>query len=373
MPIGASERATIQQAADKHGIAPSILAGVYGTETGFGTDVKPSSAGALGPFQLEPGTARSLGVKDPNNFAEAANGAAAYLAQFKSRGLAGMLSAYNAGPAGGIQSDYVQKVVQNAKAWGTETASAALQGAGGGSQGVSTSSSPAAAGGPSAEQLSQVLAAVKQLSGPAASAASPARPEAYASPVLPEGARTPVALTPASSPVQKLLEQVIANPQAQPASVASTVTSGAGAAPVAASGLVNPVAGLVKGRTDQGVDFSGQPGTPIRTIGPAKVLAISPDWYAGQPYVSYELTGGPDKGKVVYVAEQIAPSVEAGDVLPAGGQLGVYAKTGTGIETGFGSRTPGRSLAQAETGQQGGAESAAGRAVRALREQAGVR
>ncbi len=104
----------IQEAATKYGIDPKILLGVYGTETDFGRDVKPSSAGALGPFQLEPSTAQSLGVKDPNNFREAAFGAARYLAQYKSRGIGGMLSAYNAGPAGGYQAGYVATTLKNA-------------------------------------------------------------------------------------------------------------------------------------------------------------------------------------------------------------------------------------------------------------------
>ncbi len=35
------------------------------------------------------------------------------------------------------------------------------------------------------------------------------------------------------------------------------------------------------------------------------MLAIIPDWYAGQPLVYFELLDGPDAGKVQYVAEQI--------------------------------------------------------------------
>jgi hypothetical protein len=108
----ANANAVIQQAAAKYGISPKVLTGVYGTETSFGRDVKTSSTGAQGPFQLEPATARSLGVKDPNNFKEAAYGAARYLAQYKGRGFAGMVSAYNAGPGGGIIPSYVSSVAK---------------------------------------------------------------------------------------------------------------------------------------------------------------------------------------------------------------------------------------------------------------------
>jgi hypothetical protein len=115
-----SAKAVITQAANAHGIPPALLWGVFGTETGFGADDKTSSAGAEGDLQLEPSTARSLGVKNPNNFVEAANGAAKYLAEFKGRGVGGMLSAYNAGPAGGYQAGYVNETLQNAKSYGAD-------------------------------------------------------------------------------------------------------------------------------------------------------------------------------------------------------------------------------------------------------------
>jgi Transglycosylase SLT domain len=118
MGVPANPKAVITQAANAHGINPAILWGVFGTETGFGADDKTSSAGAKGDLQLEPGTARSLGVKDPNNLIEAANGAAKYLAEFKGRGVGGMLSAYNAGPAGGYQAGYVASTLANAKSYG---------------------------------------------------------------------------------------------------------------------------------------------------------------------------------------------------------------------------------------------------------------
>jgi murein DD-endopeptidase MepM/ murein hydrolase activator NlpD len=101
---------------------------------------------------------------------------------------------------------------------------------------------------------------------------------------------------------------------------------------------VNPLPGFSKGRTDQGVDYSAQPGAPIRAIGDAKVLGILPDWYKGQPFVYYELLSGPAKGKVVYVAEQISPHVKPGQRVRAGQAIGTYATSGTGIETGFAQR-----------------------------------
>lgn len=90
--------------------------GLYGTETGFGKNVTTSSAGAVGPFQFEPATAKSMGV-NPYDFKSAAEGAARYLSQYKGRGVGGMLSAYNAGPAGGYQSGYVNTTLSNAKSY----------------------------------------------------------------------------------------------------------------------------------------------------------------------------------------------------------------------------------------------------------------
>jgi hypothetical protein len=111
-----SDKAIIAQAAQKYGVDPKILWGLYGTETGFGKNVSTSSAGAVGPFQFEPATAKGMGV-NPYDFKSAAFGAARYLAQYKARGVGGMLSAYNAGPAGGYQQRYVNTTLANAKTY----------------------------------------------------------------------------------------------------------------------------------------------------------------------------------------------------------------------------------------------------------------
>ena len=46
-------------------------------------------------------------------------------------------------------------------------------------------------------------------------------------------------------------------------------------------------------------------GAPILAPGKVKILALEPNWYAGQPLVYFELLDGPDAGRVQYVAEQI--------------------------------------------------------------------
>jgi murein DD-endopeptidase MepM/ murein hydrolase activator NlpD len=121
----------------------------------------------------------------------------------------------------------------------------------------------------------------------------------------------------------------------------------AGSSAPSGAGYVNPLPGFKLSRTDMGVDASAAPGTPIRAMGNAKVLGIQSNWYAGQPYVSYELLDGPQKGQVIYVAEQITPHVKAGDVVKAGEPIGVFAPSGTGIETGVGTHGW-QTLAQSE-------------------------
>jgi hypothetical protein len=83
----------LQQAARAHGVPLWVLVGVKLQETGSG-------ATASNPFQFEPGTAANAGVKNVDNFSEAANGAAALLAayhhQFGSWNAA--FEAYNGGP-----------------------------------------------------------------------------------------------------------------------------------------------------------------------------------------------------------------------------------------------------------------------------------
>src|SRR5947207_7384768 len=113
----ANDKQIITEAAHRYGVDPKVLWGLYGTETSFGKNVSRSSAGAIGPFQLLPSTAKGMGV-NPYDFKSAAFGAARYLSQYKSRGVGGMLSAYNAGPAGGYQSGYVNTTLQNAKTYG---------------------------------------------------------------------------------------------------------------------------------------------------------------------------------------------------------------------------------------------------------------
>ena len=112
-------------------------------------------------------------------------------------------------------------------------------------------------------------------------------------------------------------------------------------------------------RTDQGVDATMPVGAPILAPSQVKILAIEPDWYAGQPLVYWELLAGPDAGKEQYVAEEITYIAPPGSILQQGQVIARYAASGTGIEYGW-STPDGVTLAVATTGYEEGQVTPAG-------------
>jgi soluble lytic murein transglycosylase-like protein len=97
---GATPYASLfQQAAQKHGVSPTLLAAVAKQESGFNARAV-SPAGAQGLMQLMPATAAGLGVQNSFDPAQAVDGAARLLkdllSEFGRLDLA--LAAYNAGP-----------------------------------------------------------------------------------------------------------------------------------------------------------------------------------------------------------------------------------------------------------------------------------
>lgn len=116
MIIDPSILAAIDAAAARHGVESALLVAVAHVETGGTYSTRAvSPRGAMGLFQLMPGTAADLGV-DPFDPAQAADGAARFLARqyarFHSWPLA--LAAYNWGPAN-IRRE------KNPAAWPPET------------------------------------------------------------------------------------------------------------------------------------------------------------------------------------------------------------------------------------------------------------
>ena len=117
-------------------------------------------------------------------------------------------------------------------------------------------------------------------------------------------------------------------------------------------------------RTDQGVDAVMPVGAPILAPCRIKILAIEPNWYAGQPLVYWELLEGPDAGRVQFVAEQITSIAPPGSILQQGQPIARFAASGTAIE--FGWSTPnGITLAMATSGYEEGQFTPAGSSIRA--------
>jgi hypothetical protein len=119
----------------------------------------------------------------------------------------------------------------------------------------------------------------------------------------------------------------------------------------------------VWGRTDQGVDAGLPIGAPILAPCRVKVLAVIPNWYAGQPLVYFELLDGPQAGRVQYVAEQITDIAPVG-ILQQGQPIARFAASGTDIEFGW-AILNGQTLASATTGYTEGQITPAGRSIRA--------
>jgi hypothetical protein len=113
------------------------------------------------------------------------------------------------------------------------------------------------------------------------------------------------------------------------------------------------------GRTDMGVDFCLNPGEPIRAIGNGVIVGLNRDWFENEPYLWYQLSDGADAGRYVYVAEQLHRLAHVGQTVHAGQIIARYAKSGTCIETGWGTST-GWTLAQSTTGYQEGEVTQAG-------------
>ena len=93
--------------------------------------------------------------------------------------------------------------------------------------------------------------------------------------------------------------------------------------------------GIVWERTDQGVDAAMAPGSPLLAFAPSIVRMIVSDFYAGQPAIVFEATGGPLAGRWWYLSEQITPTVSQGQTIGAGQTVATYASAGTGIEIGW--------------------------------------
>ena len=95
------------------------------------------------------------------------------------------------------------------------------------------------------------------------------------------------------------------------------------------------VSGLVLERIDMGVDFGGS--GPVFALGDGIVTNATSDssGWPGGGWITYQLTDGPDKGLVVYLAEDVTPTVQVGQNVTSSTVIANMFNGGDGIETGW--------------------------------------
>ena len=95
------------------------------------------------------------------------------------------------------------------------------------------------------------------------------------------------------------------------------------------------VIGLVTERVDMGVDFNGA--GPVFAIGAGVVTqaTMANGGWPGGGWITYQLTDGPAVGEVVYVAEDVIPTVQVGQKVTPHTEIGHMTDGYDGIETGW--------------------------------------
>jgi murein DD-endopeptidase MepM/ murein hydrolase activator NlpD len=112
------------------------------------------------------------------------------------------------------------------------------------------------------------------------------------------------------------------------------------------------ISGLMAERIDMGADFGGS--GPVYAIGDAVITNAtgdSPGWPGGG-WITYQLTDGPASGLVVYLAEDVTPSVQVGQHVTPNTVIAKMYNGSAGIETGW--AMPDSSSAESQLPSAGG-------------------
>ena len=112
------------------------------------------------------------------------------------------------------------------------------------------------------------------------------------------------------------------------------------------------VSDLVLERVDMGVDFGGA--GPVYALGDGVITNATGDssGWPGGGWITYQLTDGPDAGLVVYVAEDVKPTVQVGQKVTSSTVIADMFNGGDGIETGW--ATSDSSTAESQMAAAGG-------------------
>lgn len=101
-------------------------------------------------------------------------------------------------------------------------------------------------------------------------------------------------------------------------------------------GYLNPmraVTSLLPQEVDQGVDYCAS--GPIYALGSGTVVSVYDNQWPSGVFISYRLASGPAKGRYVYVAEDVTPSVSLGEHVTTSTVVGVVHDALTCVETGW--------------------------------------
>jgi hypothetical protein len=143
-----------------------------------------------------------------------------------------------------------------------------------------------------------------------------------------------------------------ASPSSSPSPAASSPPPASGNPQPVYSNPLRAVEGLVPERVDMGVDFGGS--GPVYPLGDAVITNAtgSSSGWPGGGWITYKLTDGPDAGLIVYVAEDVQPTVAVGQVVTPSTVIGNMYNGGDGIETGW--AMPDSASAESELPEAGG-------------------
>lgn len=346
------EKGVVKEAAEKHGIDPSFLWGVYGTETSFGHNVSRSSTGAEGPFQFEPETARAIGLRNPSDFRESADKAAYYLSQAKHGGEMGMVAHYYGAPS--------QEYLSNVRKYGAQFGGANPQLKSAAQRSIlGNRGNVSGEGAKNQFNLYSALGLIHQGLAPTLGEQEPGQYVQQAiTPIAPRGQEEPEPLTnepqtEAYGPEwdQSISEgtqntwELIANRFEENKSLGQSMEA-AGIKPGSAvhegtlklNGFLPGNAPLKLDRIDQGQDLATTPGGPILAPGNGEVIATpdNPGGF-GFHYPVVRFTSGPLAGHEVYVGHTHSV-LSPGEKFVAGQ---IISRTGHGTPNEGNARTPG--------------------------------
>jgi hypothetical protein len=101
-------------------------------------------------------------------------------------------------------------------------------------------------------------------------------------------------------------------------------------------GYANPLRALTSlwpQEVDQGVDYCGS--GPIYALGDGVVANVYSSGWPSGVFISYRLTSGPAKGRYVYDAEDVTPTVSVGERVTPNTVVGTVHDAATCLETGW--------------------------------------